>query len=104
MRKTEVLPMPMRLDKRFAIKPQSKRDRVVKLHESGMSISKLAAKFNVAFDTIKYIVNENFRMERREANRNNVPTVETLQEYKRSRKEREPQIRQHYAMGLTQNA
>ena len=98
------LPMPMRMDKRFAIKPQSKRDKVVSLFEDGWSLTRLSKKFEVVINTISYIVDEDFRQERLDANRYNVPTEATRQNYIESRKEREPRIRRHYAMGLAQNS
>ena len=102
----------MRLDKRFAIKPQSKRDTVVKFFNSGWSPTRIAKRYNVAVTTILRIVDPSFREESNErslqVNRINPTSAEDKErhreEYKLSRKEREPQIKRHYAMGLTQNA
>ncbi len=107
------LPMPMRLDKRFAIKPQSKRDKVVSLFKSGWSLTKLANKHNVTIGTIHAIVDRSYRKMLNEASSirssirmqdNTELAAEYQREYEESRKEREPRIRRHYAMGLAQNA
>lgn len=113
MKKTKQLPMPMRLDRRYAIKPQSKRDKVLSLFKEGWSITRIAAKYKVVYCTILRIVDVSFRRE--DNKRTSLSTAETARRYpernidnvrrcKEYRDSIKTKINRHYAKGLAQNA